>query len=220
MKVHSFFNSASNETQINSIAGPITKGDENTACNSISESDACSEVGDSSCDGDFNQPSSPSYPELFSSKITEFSNNFRKECLKINLQLHSKTKYSRKDVIIIQTLYIPLLASMMTKFNNFVTEEFQMNSDKRSRFAAFSSALQNPFELCETEHELINALAENDLVSKYEEFTVNSEIGEHSECGESTLGERKTTGVLLPIEFQFRFFFERDDFILKTIEKN
>lgn len=216
VKIHSFYKSPSNKNQKNSIAGSITKCEENTVHNSISECDACSENGVSDCDGDFDQPSEA---ELFSSRINEISNDFRKECVKIALQLHSKTNFSRKDVITIQNLYKPLLASMMTKFDNFVTEEFQMSTDKRSRFAAFSNALQDPFQLCETEHKLMNSLAEDDLVSNFEEFTINSEIGVHSTCGESTLGEKKSTGVLLPIDFQFRIFFERDDLLLKTIEK-
>lgn len=60
-------------------------------------------------------------------------------------------------------------------------------------------------------------LANNNLYSNIHQFTINNEINLVSTLDETNYSEQATKGILMPIDFQFKSFFEHNDNLLKTL---
>jgi len=86
-----------------------------------------------------------------------------------------------------------------------------------SSFHTIISAISAPFKLCYSEYILDKWLKNNNLYSDIQQFTINNEINLVSSLGETNYSENITKGILMPIQFQFKSFFEHNDNLLKTL---
>lgn len=145
--------------------------------------------------------------------------NFTETGIAFALQLHSNNNFTRKDVIsiqinVMQNIVTPMLATVQQFIKNNVSLEIEQTLE----WSSLIQEIENPFRSCDTDYKLREWLITNDYICKFEEFTINIEIDEVYRCGELSYGEVETTGVLLPISFQFRKIFELNDQLLNTIK--
>jgi len=80
-------------------------------------------------------------------------------------------------------------------------------------FQTITTAISDTFNFCNTEYSLNSWLVENHLFENIQQFTVNDLI---SNSGKTMYNNQITKGVLLPINFQFKKFFEHDNNLDKT----
>jgi len=61
-------------------------------------------------------------------------------------------------------------------------------------------------------------LTNNNLYTNVNQFTIHNEINLVSTLGETNYNEQITKGILMPIQFQFKSFFEYDNNLNKTLK--
>ncbi|XP_055902990.1 uncharacterized protein LOC129939135 [Eupeodes corollae] len=134
------------------------------------------------------------------------------------MKLFSMDNLSRKDAVRIigmfkETIHEPILNSLKilcTKPNRPIED--------RLHFSALILSLEKQFEYCSTDHQLIQWLTANEYFCVATEFTIHEELKNVYRNGINCHEEQTTTGVLLPLEFQFQKFFEKNDLLIKTID--
>lgn len=136
------------------------------------------------------------------------------------LGLHNKNNFARKDVAYIQQQVTEnVVKPIVDSFKRFVTSNFDLQFHQIVELNEMISELENPFRNCSSDYRLINWLCKNDLLSSVQQFTINNEVKEIYHNGNIYFEEKDTTGVLLPLHFQFRKIFEHNDYLLKIIQE-
>lgn len=143
--------------------------------------------------------------------------------LKFALNLHAQNNFSRVSVFeiqnnVMQFIVNPIVSSVKNFFSensSFLVDDF----DQRLIQVSFTEMISNPFRFCGSEYDLFNSLRQNDYIHDFYEFIINKEIAEQYKCGEIRYEEVETTGVLLPLNFQFRKTFEKNDQLLQTLKQ-
>lgn len=87
----------------------------------------------------------------------------------------------------------------------------------QAAFQTITIAVSNTSNFCNTEYSLDKWLVENHLFENIQQFTVNEEIDFVSNSGETTYNYKVAKGVLFPLHFQFKNFFEHDNNLDKTL---
>lgn len=141
--------------------------------------------------------------------------------IQFTLGLHNKNNFTRKDVVNIQKSVIsdivnPIVESVTAFFNQHNHAD---SLEGRLQLASLIQDISNPFHRCGNEQQLFTWLARNDYMSNYEEFEINREIAEKYRRGEICYDEVEITGVLLPLQFQFRKVFEKNNLLLHTLQQ-
>lgn len=146
------------------------------------------------------------------------TNSIQQKGLEFALKLHSYKNLTRKDVIGIQKIVMENIVNPIVKT---VTESLERNicNDIEEDFlrASLIQEISQPFQSCSSEIQLFIWLRRNDYLCYFKEFEINREISEKYSRGEIRYDEVDITGVLLPLYFQFRKVFEKNDQLLKTL---
>jgi len=127
---------------------------------------------------------------------------------------HNNNNFTRKNVVNIQkevsrSLINPI-AELLTNFVNYKINDPLLLSSFHTLISAFSTR----FKLCSSEYMLNKWLTNNNLYSNIHQFTINNEINLVSASGETNYSEQASKGILMPIDFQFKSFFEHNDNLL------
>ncbi|KAE9522645.1 hypothetical protein AGLY_016950 [Aphis glycines] len=125
-------------------------------------------------------------------------NTIHQSAINFTMSLHNNNNFSRKDVVSLQ-------------------KEFSQNPLLLSSFHTLISAISTPFKLCSSEYLLNKWLTNNNLFTSVNQFTIHNEINLVSTLGETNYNEQITKGILMPIQFQFKSFFENDNNLNKTL---
>lgn len=112
-----------------------------------------------------------------------------------------------------------IVQPMIANFRHFIRENLSLRIEETLVCSSMMQQIENPFQNCSTDHQLYEWLRTNDYMQDFEEFTINIEIGQVHCRGEMRYDDVETTGVLLPISFQFRKIFEQNDALLKTLKE-
>lgn len=110
---------------------------------------------------------------------------------------------------------VKLIKSITSSLENIIKNEVK-DPLILSKFSTIISVISNLFKFCKTEHVLNNWLAD-----KFQHFTINNEIHLVSHNGEITYNELTTKGILMPLKFQIKKYFEQNnnhDLALKRYE--
>lgn len=127
------------------------------------------------------------------------------------LSLHNNSNFNSSDVTFIQSgIKEYILRPMASIFKNLVEEEIHEPA-LLFKILKFETVLLDPFFYCSTEHRLNNWLKNNNLLSPIHQFTINNTIVPVDHAGNIMYDEKITKGVLLPIKYQFKQFFECHD---------
>jgi len=134
--------------------------------------------------------------------------SFQDSALKFTISLISNSNFSRKNAFDIQRgIEESLIKPMVNLLNEFLKDTIKMPA-MLSQFNKITSILSNPFEWCNSEYKLNNWLSENNLYEEARQFTINSETNLVYNSGEKIYGDNIAKGVLLPIKFQLKKYFE------------
>lgn len=101
-----------------------------------------------------------------------------------------------------------IVQPIISQVHDFINTNFEMSFEQEMLLKSMFRQIESPFRLCSTEHKLNEWLTSNKYIQPYEEFTINSEIGPVYQRGNMSYDEINTTGILLPISFQFKQIFE------------
>lgn len=144
-------------------------------------------------------------------------NKIHQSAINFTMSLHNNNNFSRKDVVNLQKEFsqslIEPIADVLTNFvNNKIKDPLLLSS-----FHTLISAISTPFKLCSSEYLLNKWLTNNNLYTNVNQFTIYNEINLVSTHGETNYNEQITKGILMPIQFQFKSFFEYDNNLNKTL---
>lgn len=139
------------------------------------------------------------------------------------LALHSNSNFTRKDVAEIQSNVLQnVINPMAANVNEYIEQHFSAISsndfERRLHLTSIAQIMSNPFRSCETELQLFSWLRENNYMCDFDEFSINKEVGEKYHRGEMQYDEKNVTGVLLPLSFQFRKIFEKNDQLIESLK--
>lgn len=135
------------------------------------------------------------------------------------LKLHAKNNFSRKDVedikeLLVEHITTPLITTLSSLLDNKNRLE---NYDYLCKCALDQG--ENLFsESFRSDYSFYNYLHENELLMPLRQFTIDNSISEIYLNGETVYDEDKTHGILMPLKFQFKSFFEKNDNLLKMFE--
>lgn len=118
-----------------------------------------------------------------------------------------------------QFIVNPIANSIKQFFNEQNSSHLVDDFDQRLRVVSFSEMISNPFRFCESENDLLKWLRQNDYIHDFNEFIINKEIAEKYKRGEIRYEDVETTGVLLPLCFQIRKTFEKNDQLSQTLKR-
>lgn len=196
-----------------------TLNNSNTISDNINTSTITQTPIDTVCSHDisnYNQPPPPETPDN-SIDLSSIITSFHISAVTFTLSLLNKNNFTRKDVFDIQQkLKISLLEPIVSLLTSF-TEETIKEPILLAKFQTITEAISNTFNFCNTEYSLNNWLIENHLFENLQQFTVNKEINLVSNSGRTMYSNQITKGVLLPLHFQFKKFFENDNQLDKTL---
>jgi len=84
-------------------------------------------------------------------------------------------------------------------------------------FSILVSNLHNPFKLFDSDYKLYNYLKNEGYVTNFKEVTINNQLVPAHRVGILENKQITTKGILMPLQFQFKAFFERNQLITPTI---
>lgn len=143
----------------------------------------------------FTQPVTPNIPPI---NVKNFADLILKSSLEFTLSLHNKNNFNKKDVELIQKLVVDKITGPISIYLN---SESAYSLDT---LREISNILSDPFKLCSSDYQLKNWLLENNYSEEILEFSINEEIGVVNLQGEAIYDEKRTTGALVPLRFQFK----------------
>lgn len=205
-------------SSISSIAcSPISP--ENHLSNALANSEKMND--------DFNNLPDCLTPHDFDETITRSNlqeNIIAKKGIEFVLKMHCKDNFTRKNVVevqeyVMQNIVDPIIGSVTEILEeNYSPTTSKSSLDKQLLLTSLTETISHPFRFCKNELQLFKWLRKNDFTCDFNEFIINQEIAEKYSRGSISYDEVDITGVLLPIYFQFRKFFEKDDKLLKTLK--
>lgn len=143
------------------------------------------------------------------------------------LSLHAYHNFSRKDVTrIITFIDDNVLQPVVRSFENYFRQILSVgdspnsiNLNQRAEFAALVDKTDSLFSDCRTERQLLSWLRNHDLLANFHEYMIDERIHPMHRNGEMHFNVHRSTGILMPLSFQFRRFFEiHDNFALAMKE--
>lgn len=108
----------------------------------------------------------------------------------------------------------PLADLLDTFVKNSVTDPLLLSS-----FKTISTVVSNPFKLCNTEYRLMSWLSQKQYIYPLSQITINSEVTSVYHNGEVVYDEHISKGLLMPLKFQFKRFFEHENNLKLSLER-
>lgn len=185
-------------------------------------------IGSTNNDCILDPPNSPASHSSLSSSTSITTNetvdfdhipDVKNSAFGFSLKLHNNANFTRQDVTGIQKDVVQsIIQPLVTSFKHFVESNFINSFEDQMNVSSFIGEITSSLQNSMTEHQLNQWLFENDLICDFKLFKIDSEISEKYQNGQIKYAEIDTTGVLLPLRFQFRKIFEKNDQILKSLK--
>lgn len=146
------------------------------------------------------------------------SNLIYKSAVEFTLSLHNNNSFTRRDILNIQkNIAGNIIKPIATILDNIVKINIK-DPMLLLEFSNVTSVISNPFKLCNSEYLLNKWLTENNFATNIQQFIINNEIGTR-QSGDVVYDEKITKGILLPLQFQFKTYFEHNDNLIKTLNQ-
>lgn len=130
------------------------------------------------------------------------------------LSLHNNNNFCRSDVLNIIDDIEDKIIKPITSLLESVTQSEIADPLVLSKFSKITSAIAGSFKLCRTEYLLTKYLTTNELkCDTLHQFTINNEINLVSHNGHTMYDEKITKGVLRPLKYQFKKYFEMNNYL-------
>lgn len=139
--------------------------------------------------------------------------------LTFSLFLHNNNNFSRKDVLEVQkhvNQYI--INPLLDAFISFAKSNFQNEQPSLyNNFSSLVSNLRNPFKLFDSDYKLYSFLKNEGYATNFKEVTINDQLMPAHRAGKLQNKQITTKGILMPLKFQFKTFFEVNKLIRPTL---
>lgn len=149
--------------------------------------------------------------------IDDIINIFSKATIEFKTQMHTKHNFSRNDI---QEIQIGITEHLTSKFfltlNNFISPKIESEEDKIMIHKLFEFC-SKPFEHIKSEHLYFKQLKDLGIYVDATEFVINEETEAVLRVGEPKIKEIRITGMLMPLSFIFKKFFELPEVLEKTL---
>jgi len=140
--------------------------------------------------------------------------------VKFCLTLHNNNNFCKSDVQNIQNDIENNILNPIIKILKGVIQKEVQEPLLLSKFSQVILGISDFFKFCKTEYLLNNWLKSNELISdKYKQFTINNEVNLISNNGQTAYNEILTKGVLMPLKFQIKTYFEQNNNLNTAINK-
>ncbi|XP_031358061.1 uncharacterized protein LOC116181772 isoform X1 [Photinus pyralis] len=150
-------------------------------------------------------------PELLLEKISNCATKFV-------FALHNNNNFSRKDVFEIQeTAKQFLIDPLLDLFKLFAVHKIELDVCAQNELCGLISKCRNPFKHLNTDYLLYKWLNEGDYAKNITEFTIDNQVTTVHRKGKLVYDEKTIKGVVMPLKFQFRKTFEKDDLLFRTL---
>lgn len=127
------------------------------------------------------------------------------------LNLHNNSNFTRSNVIQIQNGVETHILQPFSKIFDSIYDAIETNETQQNILQNLSLQPLNMFHFCRSEHRLKDWLHQNNFLGNIQEFTIHNEIRPIHHNGENVYDQKQFKGVLLPLKFQFKKIFEKDD---------
>jgi len=139
-------------------------------------------------------------------------NTLKKAALEFSIQYYGKLNLSRKDATELQQNITKIITSSISKeISKIVIHNNTLDEKTKNAFKSIINFCNDPFEGLDTEYKFLNTLQTNDFYEKSNIITLDNTIQNVVLHNVNTVDEKKTKGVILPLKFQFRKYFEAPD---------
>ena len=137
-------------------------------------------------------------------------NYLNDHALQLSLHYYGKINFSRKDATEVQknisVLTNCIAKEIESKILTACTDPLQI--EIKNSLMKIIDFCKNPFKNIDTEYKFLKHLKSNNLYEKSKIVTINNTIENTVINSSNTIDEKKVKGVLLPLKFQFRKYFE------------
>lgn len=141
-------------------------------------------------------------------EFSDFKKKIEESATLFVAKLFNESTLSNKMVSsIIENIKKNVTTVIASYMKNLILPIISKTSDRNS-IEKFFDVCSNPFSEVDTEYKFIKKLEKEDVYSAPIQFTINNEITEIKNKGITVLGQSNSTGVINPIEFQIKKFFE------------
>ena len=147
----------------------------------------------------------------------DYMSIIKESVFQFTLDLHKNSNITRKTVVEIQnSINSKILQSIMNiiSANTLPRVTHEHQSDLKELF----DQLSNPFDFILSEHRLFTLLQNNDLFKPPKMYTIHNELVDMVMQNEPTIDLETVRGCIMPIEFQFRKYFESESVLSNTLE--
>jgi len=156
-----------------------------------------------------NVPKIPAIPVVKEIDINKSIEQLHMSAVSFTLSLHNNNNFCRSDVLNIINDIEDKIIKPITSLLEGVTQSEIADPLVLSKFSKITSAILGSFNLCKTEYLLTKCLTTNELLcDTLHQFTINNEIHLISHNGHTMYDEKTTKGVLMPLKYQFKKYFE------------
>lgn len=133
-----------------------------------------------------------------------------------SVSLHNNNNFTKKNVEDIQKLVTnTILAPITTHLKYFVSHI--SNLEAKACLENFIDHISNPFAICKTDYLLNKWLKNNNFLEDCVQFSIDESVRPIIHHGDVVYDDVNTKGILLPIKFQFKRYFEKTDVLNKTL---
>jgi len=153
-------------------------------------------------------------------EVTEFQKEMLDGALKVILTLISQNNLPRNVPFLVIQLFNENIFHKLSKF----LKTFNNNIDKSAQadFDRFSNTCGNLFSEIDTEAKLVVRLKELNVYQEPTEYIIDHSVSDSHALGKTNIDFVAETGMLMPIQFQMKNFFERPgilDMVLNEIDE-
>lgn len=135
------------------------------------------------------------------------------------MALHNNNNFSRKDVFdILKHMDSFLIKPLLKTFSCFAEYQFKNNSSVFNEFCTLLLMCNNCFESFNTDYLLNKWLKNEGYVETINEFVINSQVVPTYSKGKLVNDQKNAKGIVMPIQFQMKKFFEQNDLLVNTLK--
>lgn len=159
-------------------------------------------------------------PESHKFEIDIFQKKLIKFALQFVLSLHNNDNFSRKDVLEVQEFANKyLLDPLLDTFITYARCSFEHEDPSLfNEFCSLVSNFRDPFKSLNSDYLLYKVLKTDGYVDTLKEVTINHEVKAIHRSGNLVNEEVKSKSILMPLKFQMKAFFERNNLLQPTLD--
>ncbi|KAI8116607.1 hypothetical protein CVS40_11351 [Lucilia cuprina] len=154
-----------------------------------------------------------------SNNITSFSKDlFLADAANFSVSLHNNNNFTKKNVEDVQKLVTNTILGPVATYLSCVTSHIS-NLEAKAHLENFICYISDPFAVCKTDYLMNKWLKNNCFMEDCVQFSIDESVRPVIHNGNAVYDDVNTKGILLPIQFQFKKYFEKSDVLQKTLNK-